>query len=562
MKNNYIFLLLFLSSMAMGQNTVQPQWNTQGITVAGGNGAGSDANQLMMPYSVFVDEQNNIYVADAPNHRIQKWLPGATTGITVAGGNGAGDGSNQLNYPTGVWVKNDGTIYILDSFNARIQQWLPAAITGTTVAGDNGVGSAENQMSYPGGFFLKGNDFYIADSGNSRILKWGIGNTTGSVVAGGSFGAGMNQLGNPNLSGTVYVDNDNAIYVTDFSNNRIQKWHSGATDAITVAGGNGDGSGNNQTFTPNGIYVLNGGIILIAEYGNNRISQWTESQSEGTVIAGGNGSGLAANQLNLPRGLFVAQNGDLYVTDFGNNRIQKFEAIPQQQPICTENLGGGLEPSFVELKINGTNFLHTTYEEPTIYYHEYPQSGNTTTPLNRGQQYSFYTFTSSEAVIGLWIDYNRNNIFEANEYTQLVNNMNSQNTKNFTVSTNALIGTTKMRLRSRAYGSTIEDNDACTHFGSGETRDYTITIADSNLSLGENETAKKVHLFPNPTQSTLNIQASKPVSIAILSLDGRIQIPREQTNVLNLQSLSPGIYMALVYDEDLTIREVVKIIKQ
>lgn len=44
-----------------------------GITVAGGNGIGSAANQLNSPNDIFVDAVGNIYVADAENHRIQKF---------------------------------------------------------------------------------------------------------------------------------------------------------------------------------------------------------------------------------------------------------------------------------------------------------------------------------------------------------------------------------------------------------------------------------------------------------------------------------------------------------
>ncbi|CAF4912568.1 unnamed protein product, partial [Rotaria sp. Silwood1] len=39
-----------------------------------------------MPRAIFVDRNENIYIADDDNNRIQKWLKGATSGITVAGG--------------------------------------------------------------------------------------------------------------------------------------------------------------------------------------------------------------------------------------------------------------------------------------------------------------------------------------------------------------------------------------------------------------------------------------------------------------------------------------------
>ena len=61
------------------------------MTVAGGHGQGSGTHQLYEPCSVFVDEDQTIYIADIGNDRIVAWKGGATTGEVVAGGNGYGD---------------------------------------------------------------------------------------------------------------------------------------------------------------------------------------------------------------------------------------------------------------------------------------------------------------------------------------------------------------------------------------------------------------------------------------------------------------------------------------
>jgi len=55
--------------------------------IAGGNGAGGNANQLDTNRGIFVDN-NGLYIADSSNNRIQLWrLDGSTTGSTVASGN-------------------------------------------------------------------------------------------------------------------------------------------------------------------------------------------------------------------------------------------------------------------------------------------------------------------------------------------------------------------------------------------------------------------------------------------------------------------------------------------
>jgi hypothetical protein len=46
---------------------------TQGSVVVGGNGGGGQANQLYYPIGLSFDRQNNLYVVDYFNHRVQKF---------------------------------------------------------------------------------------------------------------------------------------------------------------------------------------------------------------------------------------------------------------------------------------------------------------------------------------------------------------------------------------------------------------------------------------------------------------------------------------------------------
>lgn len=535
MKKCFYLLVLVISNMAHSQDS-EFDWNTTGITVAGGNGAGSGQNQLNFPYSVFIDPNNNLYIADTQNHRIQKWEAGATAVITVAGGNGAGANGNQLNTPTCVWVDADQNIYVMDSFNNRIQKWENGTPQGTTVAGGNGEGAALNQFNKPGGFYFRNNAFYIVDAGNNRVIKWVLGETSGTLVAGGSYGNAADQLANPTVNGAIYVDENESLYVTDYMNNRVQKFAIGDAYAITVAGGNGSGTAANQLKAPNGIFMLPNGRMLISEYTGRRINMWVEGENEGIVVAGGNGNGSAADQFKSPRGNFIAANGDLYVTDMANHRIQKFSRI--NAAACTENLGGGLEPAFVTLKINGTSFDHNTYTEPTEYYHAYPETAS----LAKGQAYNFYTFTSSEAVVGIWMDYDQNSIFEDAEYTELVNNMQSQNTTSFTVSSNSNIGQIKMRIRSRAHGSSITSSDACSSFGSGETRDYAFTVTD-NLGVDDSSLGSGLKIYPNPASDYITVETVSEIkNIKIYNMMGQLVLNSDSKKV-DISNLPDGTFL-------------------
>ena len=323
MKKAYFIIVFFIVLQSIGSRHLFGQ---DGITVAGGNGRGSAANQLSGPNDVFVDATGNVYVVDPGNERIQKWLPSASTGITVAGGNGNGSAANQLNNPFGVFVDATGNIYIGDSYNARVQKWASGGSTGVTVAGGNGPGSNANQVQPVGVFVDASGNLYVADIGNSRVQKWLPGALSGVTVAGGNgSGSAANQLNNIS---SVFVDLSGNIYVCDALNDRIQKWAPGASVGVTVAGGNGRGSQPNQLNFPWGVFVDADGNIYIADTGNDRIQQWGRNASSGVTVAGGHGRGAAANQLSGPKAVFVDPTGGIYTADAGNNRVQKF-ALPK-----------------------------------------------------------------------------------------------------------------------------------------------------------------------------------------------------------------------------------------
>ncbi|CAF1592922.1 unnamed protein product, partial [Adineta steineri] len=64
-----------------------------------------------------------IYVADERNHRVVRWCEGDDEGEIVVGGNGFGTQSNQLNYPRGLAFDNEENLYVVDQNNHRIQKY-------------------------------------------------------------------------------------------------------------------------------------------------------------------------------------------------------------------------------------------------------------------------------------------------------------------------------------------------------------------------------------------------------------------------------------------------------
>lgn len=152
---------------------------TSGTIIAGVTSLpGNNSTLLNQPYGLYLDENNSyLYVADTANHRIQRFhLNVSAMGETVAGGNGAGSGSNQLNLPYALCVsKKTGDIYIADAGNHRIQRWTLGATSAITIAGITGVtGTNATLLNIPIYVLLNANEtfLYVSDSFNHRVQRF------------------------------------------------------------------------------------------------------------------------------------------------------------------------------------------------------------------------------------------------------------------------------------------------------------------------------------------------------------------------------------------------------
>jgi len=246
-------------------------------------------------------------------------------GITVAGGNGKGNASNQLSMPRAIYVDKNENIYIADDDNNRIQLWYKGAKNGITVAGGNGKGKALDQIGACHGVFVheKTKTLYVSDFYNDRVVKWTEGSHEGVIVAGTGTGGGKNanQLLMPR---GIFVDQCETVYVADMWNNRVQKWKKDATEGITVAGGNGKGGDPNQLSEPWDVKVDKYNNVYIADSGNAKIVKWGPNELKGDTVAGGNGYGEQPNQFKSAYSMALDKQGNIYVSEQRNHRIQMF----------------------------------------------------------------------------------------------------------------------------------------------------------------------------------------------------------------------------------------------
>ena len=180
----------------------------------------SNSTVFNEPTGIIQQSSGIYYVSDMRNNRVIKWIEGQTTGTVLFGGNGQGSNSNQLYFPHEISFDSQGNTYVLDSGNYRVQKFTDSSGNGTTVAGGNGNGSSLNQIEYTTGFHVTSSgDIYISDRQNQRIVKWSSGSSEGQIILNSSSGFGSIY---PN---DIYVDETSGvIYFSDFNNHRVVKY--------------------------------------------------------------------------------------------------------------------------------------------------------------------------------------------------------------------------------------------------------------------------------------------------------------------------------------------------
>lgn len=207
----------------------------------------------------------------------------------------------------------DSIVWFLNGSRVGRSVQTGYASLGTTVATGSGLYAL---------FLDDYGNLYLTEQANARIQKWLPGAASGITVAGGNgVGTGSNQLYFPF---GVCVNDSGDVYVSNYQTSTVQKWRPGADTGIIVAGGNGYGANANQLSNIYGIDLDNAGNLLVTDLWNHRVQKFIPGAVNGTTVAGGNGEGSGLNQLRRPRSARFDDSGNIYVGDGTNWRIMKW----------------------------------------------------------------------------------------------------------------------------------------------------------------------------------------------------------------------------------------------
>jgi sugar lactone lactonase YvrE len=286
-----------------------------GILGYGGDGGQAIAAMLGKGIAISLDDAGeNLYVADADNHRIRR-VDLFTGIIATVAGTGAdadsGDGGPAIragvSRPTGITVDSAGDLYFSSSWS-RVRKLDVRTGTIQTVAGqlatsfggDNGP-ALDALFWDPLPFaFQRTGDLYIADYENSRIrliaAKTGIVTTVAgggacttsplfnTLVCQGGYGGDFGPARNAalNHAQAVAVDDAGDLCIADTINHRIRRVDAATGFIYTIAGtgvsgfsGDGGLASAAQISFPVSIAVDPSGRVYFADEGNHRIRMLT-----------------------------------------------------------------------------------------------------------------------------------------------------------------------------------------------------------------------------------------------------------------------------------------------
>ncbi|CAF1362758.1 unnamed protein product [Adineta steineri] len=274
-------------------------WYSNASTFASSSTIGS------LPYGIFIDGINTVYVTNRVNNTIPVWPQWSSTPTRNISGN--------LNRSYSIFVSINGDVYVDNGYtNGRVDKFTFNTSNVITVMNVNG--------SCYGLFIDSMNNLYcsLKDFHQVVTLLLNNGTTIPTIAAGnGSAGSLSNMLNSPQ---GIYVDSNLNLYIADSTNNRIQFVQTGQLNGVTIAG-NGSSTSIILNY-PTGIVLDANGYLFIVDSYNHRI---VGSSSSGfRCLVGCSGGGSTSSQLSYPQSIAFDSYGNIYVTDRNNSRVQQF----------------------------------------------------------------------------------------------------------------------------------------------------------------------------------------------------------------------------------------------
>lgn len=248
---------------------------------------------------------------------------------------------------------------------------------------------------------------------------------------------------------------------------------------------------------------------------------------------------------------------------------------------CLMSSGGNSFASFslnsglAKLNVANLAYLDATYKSIFSSYLDFSEDASKLINLTKGTQYDLSYITigneigdaSYPDVLEVWIDYNRNGVFESTEKIGTKNGVPNANslhagTITFTVPADAYAGDKTLRMRV-ASSSFVPFSGPCGSpayleggglYSYGSFKDFSVKIAAGNLATDEVRNTKassEISIYPNPADTFVEVKNLKgKADYKIYTADGRlVQEGQIDGQRINVASLIKGMYVVTIKDD-------------
>ncbi|XP_065914826.1 E3 ubiquitin-protein ligase TRIM71-like [Dysidea avara] len=210
--------------------------------------SGTNNGQFQRPWGISFDANNDLYVTDYNNHRVQKFNINGTYLFQFGH---CGSGNGQLSYPQGIAVHND-KVFVADYGNCRISVFHLNGQFGHV------IGSGQ-LLSRPWGVAVTTNDqLLVADFNKNYIVRFTLDGTY------------VDQFGNGYLShpAAVTTDLNGFVLVGEEGNQHISVFNK---DGVFIYTFGSRGSAVGQFSSPYGIAISPSNEVHVADFSNKRV---------------------------------------------------------------------------------------------------------------------------------------------------------------------------------------------------------------------------------------------------------------------------------------------------
>ncbi len=284
------------------------------------------------PFTVAVDSQDRIIIADQSNHRIQVCND---TGECTAFG-AWGDAPGQFNYPTGVAIDSEDHIIVADYGNGRVQICSAGGVCDYL---KDELGQPR-QFEYP---------LDVAVGSDNRIIITHYKRNIYHICSAGAECASFEGFG----SSFVTVDREDRILFMD--DDRV--WFCDYQGHCEWAFGK---SGNNpgEFYSAKDLTTDSDGRIFIADQGNRRIQICSDTGDCHTFEIHRSGWGQI---MWWPSGVALTADGRVIVSDREGNRIHVYDLIEIDKPAIPINIA--LNDAWYDPATPGQGFFINVFDE-------------------------------------------------------------------------------------------------------------------------------------------------------------------------------------------------------